>query len=383
MAIYTIYYQRHSGTFTRWFRDGKVERPRPSTGVYTRNNPYRDSRFQTHGIAKWTNGTPLVQVWDASVQGKIDREIDLLLERAKSKFRNKVTGDTASLGITIAQYDQALSMIGNRSGTLARFAVKLPYAALVLKTGLYFQRRAALRDLAKTLRAPVNSPELRRLQRRSARDWRKRIKTPGDLFLEFWFGWAPLVGDMSAAANVLSSPTPQRRTVRANVKSHVEWTDGSRLPYPYGYRFTKVAADISVGLYSTFNVENPNVHLANRLGLVNLGSIVWDAIPFSWLVNWFTNMNQFLNALTWDAGISLQTGTIGYGSKVANFKQEVDQRYLGEISEGFCSGYRKERKQLSQSALTSLPPLRLNPPTGSLTRALTMTALLLQRVSKL
>jgi hypothetical protein len=37
--------------------------------------------------------------------------------------------------------------------------------------------------------------------------------------------------------------------------------------------------------------------LADQLGLVNPASFIWEAIPFSFLVDWFANVGEFLSNL--------------------------------------------------------------------------------------
>jgi hypothetical protein len=56
-------------------------------------------------------------------------------------------------------------------------------------------------------------------------------------------------------------------------------------------------------------ITNPNLFLANRLGLLNLPGVAWDLIPWSFVVNMFTNMGQMVNSLTDFVGVEVSNGS--------------------------------------------------------------------------
>lgn len=45
-------------------------------------------------------------------------------------------------------------------------------------------------------------------------------------------------------------------------------------------------------------VTNPNFALANQLGLINPGTVAWEIVPFSFLVDWFIPVGAWLNSFT-------------------------------------------------------------------------------------
>lgn len=45
-------------------------------------------------------------------------------------------------------------------------------------------------------------------------------------------------------------------------------------------------------------VTNPNLLLASRLGLTNPASIAWELVPFSFVVDWFGTVGEFLASWT-------------------------------------------------------------------------------------
>lgn len=55
---------------------------------------------------------------------------------------------------------------------------------------------------------------------------------------------------------------------------------------------------------ATFTLENKNLFLANRLGLVNPAAVAWELVPFSFVVDWFTNFGGYLDGFTDLVGLS-------------------------------------------------------------------------------
>jgi hypothetical protein len=55
-----------------------------------------------------------------------------------------------------------------------------------------------------------------------------------------------------------------------------------------------------------FTVNNPNTLLMNQMGFINPASIAWEAVPFSFVVDWFANVGQVLNSATDFVGLSMK-----------------------------------------------------------------------------
>lgn len=52
-------------------------------------------------------------------------------------------------------------------------------------------------------------------------------------------------------------------------------------------------------------VNNPNAHLANQLGLLNPIQWINEAIPLSFVVDWFSNLSQVISQLTDFVGLDV------------------------------------------------------------------------------
>lgn len=55
-------------------------------------------------------------------------------------------------------------------------------------------------------------------------------------------------------------------------------------------------------------VSNPNLWLANQLGLINPGTIALELVPFSFVFGWFVNLEQVISSMTDLYGLTLSNG---------------------------------------------------------------------------
>jgi hypothetical protein len=124
-------------------------------------------------------------------------------------------------------------------------------------------------------------------------------------------------------------------------------------------------------------VSNPNLYLANKLGFVNPGVIAWELVPFSFVIDWFVPVGNFLSQWTDFVGLTLQKA---YTTKTA-YTEDRD-RYLLLIPPGvrddknYKLWYQMRRDlgissyKLGRNRVTGLSPVR----------GITAVSLLLQKL---
>lgn len=198
------------------------------------------------------------------------------MERFKSRL-----SDRASLGVTIAEFGQSLDMIANRAIQLRKFCLRLHR----------FDFRGAARELRMASVPKGTSVH----------------KSFANNFIEYVFGWAPLIGDVWNAVQVLQGPVKDVKVSgSANSKDHYVIQkvvdDG-----PWG--FIRVSDEIT-GTYrvrcaASIRISNPNLWLANQLGLVNPLVVLYEKVPFSFVPNWLINLEEFLSQGTNFLGLTL------------------------------------------------------------------------------
>jgi hypothetical protein len=148
----------------------------------------------------------------------------------------------------------------------------------------------------------------RRLNYRWLRSRTKRgkLKTLSNSWLELQFGWLPLASDIKSAVEALNNPTPMTKRVRG-------FGDSGKQDAPVftGYDlYTLVTAQYTIKRTSQVSVRylgevqcrtNP---LGSRLQDFGLGvrefvPTLWEVLPWSFAVDYFTNVSEILTALSY------------------------------------------------------------------------------------
>lgn len=142
--------------------------------------------------------------------------------------------------------------------------------------------------------------------RRNLRHGKAQSATGG--WLEYWLGWAPAIGDIQNALDVLSREFPPQRISTAVRYSYLTQ---ERFNSSWQKGILQCNREGSFGCYAKAKVTNYNLHLSNQLGLINPFTTGFQIIPFSFVLNWFINVEQMLNTLTDFAGVSLTETGIG------------------------------------------------------------------------
>lgn len=296
--------------------------------------------------------------------------------KAYSKFKDAV-GKSASVGTTLAEYKQSLSMISQRLTQLYEFQRQLrrfDFDGAARTLGLSAAPRS-LNRLKYPNRRPHKGSRFYQARLRKAKklDLRPGGKDLGNIWLEYHFGWSPLIKDIYDAIEVVSRPIPPDRICeKGTVKFKGTSTTRS------GYELTSVQSEalISVKIGAYIKVVNPNLLLASQLGLVNPAAVAWELVPFSFLVDWFVNVGDVLNSYTDFFGLELSSSYHTKFSK-STWRRTKIFSFPGYASaeSAVCEAIRFQRALGIGPGpfLKALPPKDL-----SVTRGATAISLLLQ-----
>lgn len=269
-----------------------------------------------------------------------------LRNKAVSRFQEQL-GENASLGAALATVPESFRMIATRT------------AAIV---GVY-------RNLRKgRFKKALASMNVRPLPKHK----NMRMSRPKDasaLWLEYWFGWAPMIGDIYSACEVVCQefpPVKVRGTASCPVQEYYKFSrwGGQAEDWVFGKTVALAQADVQV--------TNPNLFLLSQLGLLNPASIAWELVPFSFMVDWFGNIGDVINDWTAYAGLSLTNSFTTVALK------GVIQRDESYVSSGKPEAYESTHKFYRVERTLEVPKHRLHfqiPGAPSATRAATAVSL--------
>jgi len=302
---------------------------------------------------------------------------DDLYFRAYKSFKGKIA-DNAQLGVAALEWRKSLGMITARATQLYDFTKAMkqlrfadaysyltidPYASLH-RPGEHRVRRNRLKDfsLARDANIIVERGNIAR----------KLASEAGGAQLEKSFGWVPLMSDMYKAARLIDRPI-RPKTVRGRAS---DFLDKSSVTYQFGYPIKLSSGGPSkVQIIADVSVNNPNLALANHLGLVNPLSIAWELVPWSFAVDWFVDFGSWLEQFSDFVGLSLDQPAVSKYHMTAASKKYAQQiggyQYDAQVSDFYRI----------VGPLTG-PPLQINNPFVGLSagRAINMVSLLVQKL---
>lgn len=278
---------------------------------------------------------------------------EVALARAHAKLREAI--GTRAQGLTaVAEWRKTVDMIDNRAMQLLRAAKKL--------------RKGNLPGFAREL-------GIKPKRRHEKMSPKKVSQNAGGLWLEYWLGWAPTVGDIGNAIDVLQSAPPWEKIHGSGTCVKVF---NNSVHYPGWLRITDYArTKVSVRLGAKVRCSNPNLFLANQLGFVNPAATAWELVPLSFIVNWFVTVQEFLEQFTTFVGLDVEhpyTTIFGTASGTYNETWLVPAPPLG------ITATTKAAMMSRAPGIESMSIVWRPPNTLSVTRGLTSISLLVQQL---
>lgn len=155
-------------------------------------------------------------------------------------------------------------------------------------------------------------------------------------WLEFRYGWTPLVFEVQGVIKALSPDREfkTRGTARATVKDSANkvsyaFRDASWYGR-YNLRFVSQET-IEVRAYCLYTADL-KFQSARDFGLTELPLAAWELVPFSFVVDWFVNVGDWLEALTPKLGVKILAE--GYVIR----RECVNDRYVDSWTKQTVSG---------------------------------------------
>ena len=165
-----------------------------------------------------------------------------------------------------------------------------------------------IRRLASLLRA-IKKGKFKELAPKTFRKWKRLSKTGkakltldiiSDAWLEARYAWRPLVYDIQNIIDFANSPFAERRTYRgfdrdeSSGVGNFTHTENGRT---YEVSYTLISESTArAGLLT--QLKSSAFANGRDLGLSNLAGAAWEAIPYSFVVDWFVNIGGLIAAMS-------------------------------------------------------------------------------------
>lgn len=230
---------------------------------------------------------------------------------ATKKAVSKLTSDDLSLG---ADLGEAGSTLGMMSNTITRIAKA--YSAI--KRGKVTEALHSILGYAPRRRIPRNAPHVPSNLRGKksivhSKDLQRRLSSGGlaaaNGWLELTYGWKPLISSAYDIARSVSNGltnTEGQITARASHTHCISQGFDDDLGSMF-VRSTGTMTVISrVGVVLHAQVISPVKRKLQAMGLLNPASVAWELVPYSFVVDWFIPVGDWIDSFTSLAGLKVE-----------------------------------------------------------------------------
>lgn len=226
--------------------------------------------------------------------------IQKLLEKAKDgKFNGAVA---------YAEAAQLERLIGDATVKTARV--------------LGYLRKGKLGLAASTLGLESKPSKNRRFSRQH-----RRIKTDADIdrllsngVLQVQYGIRPLLNDVVGAAELLAQKVSgfhASQVIGECRKSGSRVTEATEDTAFTRYRnVTSCEASVFIKYAVKFTSENEGLHTLKQLGITNPALLAWELLPWSFVIDWFLPIGDYLSTLDATLGLKFHSGYKVYSVKI-------------------------------------------------------------------
>lgn len=206
-----------------------------------------------------------------------------------------------------------------------------------------------------------------------------------EVWLEYAYGWTPLLGDVHAAMDIaqIAPPPIKVRSSARDVRSYPNSVFAETVYYNGAFKSVYEQEKVhkySRSIKATVTVSDPSVVFASQLGLTNPALLTWELLPYSFVVDWFVPIGNWLQMQQALLGISLsQRSTTDTHIVVGSRKGTIIHldKSKAKWAYGSNQGTFFQREKSRVLSVPSIPLPRVKNPLG-VSHALSAIALLRQ-----
>lgn len=295
---------------------------------------------------------------------------------AKSKLLNELSNSSVNLAQSFAERTQTANLLGtsvNRLATLA-LAIKrgnFSHAVKLIETTASGQELARLRRLARKFESSSDVRIYRRQVNPLGSNTRSVMDFFGNAWLEFSYGWRPLVNDIYGSCELLANTYNLKRPTVVSKKHEMTL---SSLGYPcriknepFGTKNIEMAYSAStrkVRYVVEYLEDSQALTLLAQTGMTNPALLAWELLPYSFVIDWAYPLGQYLKnleatrGLVFQRGVRVETWNHSHTTKWVCDKKDVRDNWVSGCSRDLVS-QGKTRTVLASFPSPSLPAWRL------------------------
>ncbi len=217
----------------------------------------------------------------------------------------------------------------------------------------------------------------------------KEISNIPNRWLEVQYGWKPLMQDVHGAVSALENRERDADAYRATVTGTVFEKSESLavIPATQSLADWKILLKREVGFKVRLDyvLENPVLATLSQLGVTNPAELAWELVPYSFVVDWFLPVGNWLSSLDAALGWSLKggSGTVWQrqqGHSPLIFRPESIQWVYGQWIKQSGNGngdyserqFKMNRKVYTTSPLPRFPGIKNPLSTGHVANAMSL-----------
>lgn len=219
----------------------------------------------------------------------------------------------------------------------------------------------------------------RSIRHQPRKGWDKELASR---VLEFQYGVRPLLQDVYGSLEALAEANhggaksypfevKKRRVIGQDNELPVVVGD---LPGDYLPAQVQTSTHVEVTVALWYSINDSAVKTTSELGLTNPATVLWELVPFSFVVDWFLPIGDYLNALDAHLGLVYRGGRATTWRKVFTSYSGCKSRFNGTSSLSGSYEMRTMNRAVFDNSPIPSPPSLKNP--VSMERALNAVSLL-------
>lgn len=257
-------------------------------------------------------------------------------DKARSKVLSRLKSSSINLGQAFAERKQTVNLIATNVNRIATAALAIRRGNLKHASELFGVRVSGKRLKSQIPPSPSNL----------SNHW-----------LEYSYGWRPLVNDIYGAAEAIAKTYGNLPLITA--VSAVGKFEGKKVD-----RFTGTGVGVnmrsecqSTSRYVLHYTEDDTFsRVMSQTGISNPLLLAWELVPYSFVVDWFIPLGTYLSNLNASNGLVFKQGTLTTKRKETNVSSIfADPFYSGPGHSASKGGLTRFYESKSRSVLSSFP----------------------------